>query len=47
MMQTAGFVEIESGELQTGEDGETGLPEIGFALGRIGRSGVEDRRAPL
>jgi SAM-dependent methyltransferase len=47
LMQAAGFVEIESWDLHTGETGETRLPEIGFALGRIGRWGVLDRRAHL
>ena len=41
LMQAAGFVQIEAGELQTGE---TRLPEIGFALGTIGRAGMGDGR---
>jgi SAM-dependent methyltransferase len=48
LMQAAGFVEIESGDLQTRDTREARLPEIGFALGRTGRSATEeDRRAPL
>jgi hypothetical protein len=35
-MSTAGFTQIESGELDTSS---ARLPEIGLALGRIGRAG--------
>jgi SAM-dependent methyltransferase len=35
LMRSAGFVQIDSGELPTGKAGETRLPEIGFALGSI------------
>jgi ubiquinone/menaquinone biosynthesis C-methylase UbiE len=44
LMQAAGFVQIEAGELQTGE---TKLPEMGFALGRIAPSGTGDGMASL
>lgn len=41
LMQAAGFSQIESGEIETGE---TRLPEIGFVLGRISKAGQEERR---
>jgi SAM-dependent methyltransferase len=39
LMSAAGFTQIESGEL---DNSSARLPEVGFALGRIGRTGAGD-----